>query len=148
MALLTSISVPTISASSITSPITFMETGNAMVEYTGVVLINNGSSVDIITNLSGYSRMVGFGYFTGIMAASSHTFGHFSFQCSRYETSYTALLGSDWGGYSISNYQDPNNVDSNSVRFTNSAGDNGTFYFTFLVQKHVSITSNYLTRIK
>lgn len=148
MATLTTISAPTITASSITSPLTYMDTGNGMIEYTGSVFLNNNGSVDIITNNSGYSRVVGFGYFMGVMSASSWTFGHFSFQCSRYETSYTNLLQSDWGGYSISNYQNPSNVDINSVRFTNTSGDSGTFYFTFLLQNHVSESSSYLTRIK
>ncbi len=148
MATLIGTTSTTISASQITSPLTYMDTGNGMIEYTGSVFLNNNATVDILTNNSGYARMVGLGYFTGIMSASSWTFGHFTFQCSRYETSYTNLLQSDWGGYSISNYQNPSNVDQNSVRFTNTSGDSGTFYFNFLVQNHVTETSNNLTRIK
>jgi hypothetical protein len=148
MATLIGTTSTTISATQITSPLTYMDTGNGMIEYTGSVFLNNNATVDILTNNSGYSRMVGLGYFTGIMSASSWTFGHFTFQCSRYETSYTNLLQSDWGGYSISNYQNPSNVDQNSVRFTNTSGDSGTFYFNFLVQNHVTETSNNLTRIK
>lgn len=148
MATLTTISAPTISASSITSPLTYMDTGNGMIEYAGSVFLNNNGSVDILTNNSGYSRVVGLGYFMAVRSSSSWSFGHFSFQCSRYETSYTNLLQSDWGGYSIANYQNPGNVDINSVRFTNTSGDSGTFYFTFLLQNHVSESSSYLTRIK
>jgi hypothetical protein len=148
MATLIGTTSTTISATQITSPLTYMDTGNGMIEYTVSVFLNNNATVDILTNNSGYARMVGLGYFTGIMSASSWTFGHFTFQCSRYETSYTNLLQSDWGGYSISNYQNPSNVDQNSVRFTNTAGDSGTFYFNFLVQNHVTETSNNLTRIK
>jgi hypothetical protein len=148
MATLIGTTSTTISATQITSPLTYMDTGNGMIEYTGSVFLNNNATVDILTNNSGYARMVGLGYFTGIMSASSWTFGHFTFQCSRYETSYTNLLQSDWGGYSISNYQNPSNVDQNSVRFTNTSGDSGTFYFNFLVQNHVTETSNNLTRIK
>ncbi len=139
---------PTISATQITSPLTFMNTGNGMIEFRGSTFLSNGGTADIITNSSGYSRMVGLGYFTGIMSASSWTFGHFTFQCSRYETSYTNILQSDWGGYSIANYQDPGNVNVNSVRFTNSSGDSGTFHFTLLIQNHVSSTSSITTRIK
>jgi hypothetical protein len=119
-----------------------------MIEFRGSTFLSNGGTADIITNSSGYSRMVGLGYFTGIMSASSWTFGHFTFQCSRYETTYTNLLQSDWGGYSIANYQDPGNVSINSARFTNSSGDSGTFYFTLLIQNHVGGTSPITTRIK
>jgi hypothetical protein len=139
---------PTISATQITSPLTFMNTGNGMIEFRGSTFLSNGGTADIITNSSGYSRMVGLGYFTGIMSASSWTFGHFTFQCSRYETSYANILQSDWGGYSIANYQDPGNVNINSVRFTNSSGDSGTFHFTLLIQNHVGGTSSITTRIK
>lgn len=148
MATLTTISAPTISASSITSPLTYMDTGNGMIEYAGSVFLNNNGSVDIITNNSGYARVVGLGYFMAVRSSTSWSFGHFTFQCSRYGTGYTNIMESDWGGYSISNYQDPNNVDINSVRFTNTSGDSGTFYFTFLLQNHVSESSSYLTRIK
>jgi hypothetical protein len=148
MATLIGTTSTTISATQITSPLTYMDTGNGMIEYTGSVFLNNNATVDILTNNSGYARMVGLGYFTGIMTSTSWTFGHFTFQCSRYETSYTNILQSDWGGYSIANYQNPGNVDINSVRFTNSSGDSGTFYFNFLVQNHVTETSNNLTRIK
>jgi hypothetical protein len=148
MATLIGTTSTTVSATQITSPLTYMDTGNGMIEYTGSVFLNNNATVDILTNNSGYARMVGLGYFTGIMTSTSWTFGHFTFQCSRYETSYTNILQSDWGGYSIANYQNPGNVDINSVRFTNSSGDSGTFYFNFLVQNHVTETSNNLTRIK
>jgi hypothetical protein len=148
MATLIGTTSPTISATQITSPLTFMDTGNGMIEFRGSTFLSNGGTADIITNSSGYSRMVGLGYFTGIMSASSWTFGHFTFQCSRYETSYTNILQSDWGGYSIANYQNPGNVDINSVRFTNSSGDSGTFYFTILIQNHVGGTSSITTRIK
>jgi hypothetical protein len=148
MANLISTTAPTISASLITSPLTYMETGNGMIEYAGSVFLNNNGSVDILTNNSGYSRVVGLGYFMAVRSSSSWSFGHFSFQCSRYETSYTNLLESDWGGYSIANYQNPGNVDINSVRFTNTSGDSGTFYFNFLLQNHVSESSANLTRIK
>ena len=148
MATLIGTTSTTVSATQITSPLTFMNTGNGMIEFRGSTFLSNGGTADIITNSSGYSRMVGLGYFTGIMSASSWTFGHFTFQCSRYETSYANILQSDWGGYSIANYQDPGNVNVNSVRFTNSSGDSGTFHFTLLIQNHVGGTSSITTRIK
>ena len=148
MATLIGTASTTVSATQITSPLTLMSTGNGMIEFRGSTFLSNGGTADIITNSSGYSRMVGLGYFTGIMSASSWTFGHFTFQCSRYETSYTNLLQSDWSGYSIANYQDPGNVSINSARFTNSSGDSGTFYFTLLIQNHVGGTSPITTRIK
>ncbi len=148
MANLIGTSAPTITATQITSPLTYMDTGNGMIEYAGSVFLNNGSSVDIITNNSGYSRMVGMGHFMAVRSASSWSFGMFTFQCSRYGTGHTSLLESDWGGYSISNYQDPGNAEINSLRFTNSSGDSGTFYFNFLIQNHVSESSANLTRIK
>ena len=83
-----------------------------------------------------------------VRSSASWSFGMFTFQCSRYETSFTNILQSDWGGYSIANYQNPGDVNINSLRFTNSSGDSGTFYFNFLVQNHVSESSANLTRIK
>ena len=148
MANLIGSTAPTISATQISSPLTLMETGNGMIEYSGSVFLNNGSSVDIITNNSGYSRMVGMGHFMAVRSSASWSFGMFTFQCSRYETSFTNILQSDWGGYSIANYQNPGDVNINSLRFTNSSGDSGTFYFNFLVQNHVSESSANLTRIK
>ena len=50
MANLIGSTAPTISATQISSPLTLMETGNGMIEYSGSVFLNNGSSVDIITN--------------------------------------------------------------------------------------------------
>jgi hypothetical protein len=92
--------------------------------------------------------MIGLGYFTAIRTSTSWSFGMFNFQCSRYETTVSNLLQSDWGGYSTSGYQNPNDVSINSLRFTNSSGDSGTFYFNILVQNHVSVSSSVLTRIK
>jgi hypothetical protein len=148
MANLVSTSVPTITATQITSPLTYISTSNGMIEYAGYIFLSNNSTTDIITNNSGYSRMVGLGYFTAIRTSTSWSFGMFNFQCSRYETTVSNLLQSDWGGYSTSGYQNPSDVNINSLRFTNSSGDSGTFYFNILVQNHVSVSSSVLTRIK
>jgi hypothetical protein len=50
MATLIGTTSPTISATQITSPLTYMDTGNGMIEYTGSVFLNNNATVDILTN--------------------------------------------------------------------------------------------------
>lgn len=148
MANLITTTSPELSANSISSPITQNNGTYAMLEYAGSVFISNGSSADIIGNFSSYVRMIGIGHFMAIRNSSSWTFGMFSFNTSRYGTGYSNLLESDWGGYSISNYQDPGNVDRNYLRFTNSSGDSGTFYFNLLIENTVTVSSSVLTRIK
>lgn len=136
-----------LSASSISSPITQNNGNYAMIEYGGSTFISNNSSVDLIRNNSGYVRMIGIVHFMAVRSASSWSFGMFSFTTSRYGTSFTNLLQSDWGGYTCSNFQD-SNVDLNSLRFTNNSGDSGTFYFNVLIENTVSVSSSILTRIK
>ena len=148
MANLTATTSPELSASSISSPITQNNGNFAMLEYAGSVFISNGSSADIIGNFSSYVRMIGIGHFMAVRSSTSWSFGMFSFNTSRYGTGYSNLLESDWGGYSISNYQDPGNVDRNYLRFTNSSGDSGTFYFNLLIENTVTVSSSILTRIK
>lgn len=138
----------TLSATSISSNTTINNGSYAMMEWAGSVFLDNGSSVDIITNNSGYVRMVGMGYFMAVRSSTAWSFGMFSFTTSRYGTSYSNILESDWGGYLCSNYQDPGNVDINSLRFTNSSGDDGTFHFNILVEHTVTTSSSYLARIK
>jgi hypothetical protein len=148
MANLISTSSPELSATSISSPITQNNGTNPMIEYAGSVFISNGGTANLIANTSGYVRMVGIGHFMAVRTSTSWSFGMFSFHTSRYGTSYSNLLESDWGGYSCSNYQDPNNVEINYLRFTNSSGDSGTFYFNILFENTVSVSSSILTRIK
>jgi hypothetical protein len=148
MANLISTTSPQLLATSIQSPLTFNNGNLAMLEYGGSISLSNGSSVNLITNNSGYVRMIGMVHFMAIRNSTSWTFGMFSFTTSRYGTSFTNLLESDWGSYGVSNFQDPGNVDINSLQFTNNSGDGGTFYFNVLVENTVSMSSSTLTRIK
>ncbi len=88
---------PQLTASSISSPITQNNGNYAMIEYGGSAFISNNSSVNLITNNSGYVRMIGIVHFMAVRSASSWTFGMFSFTTSRYGTSFNNLLQSDWG---------------------------------------------------
>jgi hypothetical protein len=148
MANLQATTAPTLSANSISSNIIHTNGNYAMLEYAGNSFISNGSSINLIGNLTGYVRMVGTVYFMAVRSATSWTFGIFSFTTSRYGTSYSNILESDWGGYSCSNYQNPSNVDHNYLQFNNTSGDSGTFYFNVLVEHTVTMTSSVLTRIK
>ena len=147
MANLLATTSPQLTATSIVSPNTTNNGNLSMIEYSGSVFISNGSSADIITNNSGYARMVGIVHFMAVRNASSWTFGMFSFTTSRYGTSFNNLLQSDWGSYSCTNAQAAN-VDINSLRFINNSGDSGTFYFNVLLEHTVSHSSSALTRIK
>jgi hypothetical protein len=147
MANLVGTTSPQLIATSISSPITNNNGSYAMLEYGGSAFISNGSSVDIITNNSGYARMVGIVHFMAVRSSTAWTFGMFSFTTSRYGTSFNNLLESDWGSYSCTNAQGAN-VDINSLRFINNSGDNGTFYFNVLIENTVSHSSPTLTRIK
>jgi len=138
----------TLSANSISSNIIHTNSSYAMLEYAGNSFISNGSSINLIGNLSGYVRMIGTVYFMAVRSSTSWTFGIFSFTTSRYGTSYSNILESDWGGYSCSNYQNPSNVEHNYLQFNNTSGDSGTFYFNVLVEHTVTMTSSVLTRIK
>jgi hypothetical protein len=148
MANLQASTATTLSANSISSNIIHTNSSYAMLEYAGNSFISNGSSINLIGNLTGYVRMVGTVYFMAVRSATSWTFGIFSFTTSRYGTSYSNILESDWGGYSCSNYQNPSNVDHNYLQFNNTSGDSGTFYFNVLVEHTVTMTSSVLTRIK
>lgn len=148
MANLVATTSPQLTATSISSPLTFNNGNLPMLEYAGSAFISNNSSVELITNNSGYARMVGIVHFMAVRSASAWTFGMFSFTTSRYGTSFTNLLESDWGSYTCSNFQNPSNVDINSLRFTNNSGDSGTFYFNVMIENTVSISSPTLTRIK
>lgn len=147
MATLVATTSGTVSATSVTSPIQTNGGSSAMLEYSGAVSMANNASINLITNNSGYARMIGTVYFMAVRNSTSWSFGMFSFTTSRYGTGYTNILQSDWGGYSCANVQDAN-VDINSLQFTNSSGDSGTFYFNVLIQNTVTTTSSYLTRIK
>lgn len=148
MATLTSVTATSVSATSVTSPITQNGGSNCIMEYAGSVSMSNNASINLITNSGGYSRMIGTVYFMAVRSSTSWSFGMFSFETSRYGTNYSNILQSDWGAYSCANNQDPNNVDINSLQFTNNSGDSGTFYFNVLLENTTSTSSSYLTRIK
>ena len=148
MANLIATTSPELSATSVSSNVTLNNGSFAMLEYAGSVFISNGGTANLIGNASGYVRMIGITHFMALRSSTSWSFGMFSFHTSRYGSAYTNLLESDWGGYSISNFQDPNNVEINYLRFNNTSGDSGTFYFNILIENTVSVTSSILTRIK
>jgi len=148
MANLVSTTCTTLSTTVVTSPLTYITIGLSQKEFSGSVSIGNGATSDIITNESGYTRMVGTVHFLGIMSSMSWMFGIFDFECSRYGVSSSTILISDWGSFAISHYQNPSNVDINSLRFQNTSGSAGTFYFTVLATNFASPNSSVLTRIK
>jgi hypothetical protein len=135
-----------LTATSITSP--KMLSSNSylgMNEWVGSTAINNGSSVDLICNVSGYARTVGlcnfFNFTTG-----TWRYGIFEFDVSRYGLQHTSILAD--GAYSVSHYQEAN-VDRNWLRFTNTSGQNGlTIYFNIRILNSAGYESSILTRVK
>jgi hypothetical protein len=135
-------------ASTITSPKMLLSNQyGGMNEWTGTVAINNGSSVDLICNVSGYARTIGlcnfFNYTTG-----SWFYGIFEFDVSRYGLQHTAILNWASGNYSVAHYQEAN-VDRNWLRFTNTSGVNGLeVYFNIRLLNSSGYESSILTRVK
>ena len=135
-----------LSATSITSPKMLLSNQyGGMNEWTGTAAINNGSSVDLICNVSGYARTIGlcnfFNFTTG-----TWRYGIFEFDVSRYGLQHTPILS--WGDYSVSHYQECN-VDRNWLRFTNTSGQNGlTIYFNIRILNSAGYESSILTRVK
>lgn len=148
MANLVSTTCTTLSSTVVTSPLTYITVGGSQKEFSGAIVIANGATSDIITNESGYVRMVGTVHFLGIMNTMSWMFGIFDFEVSRYGATSSSILTSDWGSFSTSHYQNPSNAEINSLRFQNTSGSAGTFYFTVLTTNFASPTSSVLTRIK
>ena len=137
-----------LTATSITSPKMLMSNQfGGMNEWVGSVVINNGSSVDLICNVSGYARTVGlcnfFNFTTG-----QWNYGIFEFDVSRYGLQHTAILNWGAGNYSVSHYQE-GNVDRNWLRFTNTSGQNGlAVYFNIRILNSAGYESSILTRVK
>ena len=137
-----------LNATSITSPKMLLSNAyGGMNEWAGTVSINNGSSVDLICNTSGYMRTIGlcnfFNYTTG-----SWFYGIFEFDVSRYGLQHTPILNWASGNYSVSHYQE-SNVDRNWIRFTNTSGVNGlTVYFNVRLLNSAGYESSILTRVK
>jgi hypothetical protein len=148
MANLISTTSSELTATSITTPKLLLSNAyGAMNEWTGTATVNNGASVDLICNGSGYMRTIGlcnfFNYTTG-----SWFFGIFEFDVSRYGLIHTPILNWTSGNYSVSHYQETN-VDRNWLRFTNTSGVNGlTIYFNVRVLNSAGYDSTILTRVK
>ena len=148
MANLQATSSSQLTATTITSPKMLLSNAyGGMNEYTGTVAINNGASVDLICNVSGYTRTIGlcnfFNYTTG-----SWFYGIFEFDISRYGMIHTPILSWTSGNYSVAHYQE-SNVDRNWLRFTNTSGVNGlTVYFSIRLLHSAGYESSILTRVK
>lgn len=146
MANLQSTTIPALTSTNVTSPFTYDSGNAAMIEYAGSASIANGAYVDVICNTSNYARMIGTCYFMAVRSSTSWSFGMFSFSVSLYGLVYSTQLQSDWGGFTPSHYSE--SYSNNWLRFTNSSGDSGTFYFNVLIENAVGSSSNILTRIK
>ena len=147
MANLQSTTVPTISATTISSPKLLLNNSlTGMVEYTGYTGISDGASADIFANTGGYAQMAGLCQFFNY-SSCAWFYGIFGFSISRYGLSFNNILNN--ASYSVAYYQDPGNVDISWLRFTNSSGCNGTeIYFSMYVNNTTSYSSPYLTRIR
>jgi hypothetical protein len=146
MATLQATTIPALTATSVTSPLTYDSGTYAMLEWAGSTSLANNASADIICNTSGYARMIGTCYFMAVRSSTSWSFGMFSFSVSLYGVLSSTQLQSDWGSFSLSHYNESYN--NNWLRFTNDSGDSGTFYFNVLLENAVGSNSNILTRIK
>jgi hypothetical protein len=137
-----------LSATSIQSPKMLMSnTYGAMNEYVGSAACNNGASIDLICNTSGYGRMVGLCNFFNL-TTGSWLYGIFEFGISRYGLQHTPIMSWTSGSYSVSHYQEAN-VDRNWLRFTNTSGVNGlSIQFNLRVTNAAGYDSSILTRIK
>jgi len=131
----------------VSSPKTFITSTDALQEWSGSVYVANNASVDVIGHGSyGYVWQVGTVCFTGVMDSISWTFTYTDYCMSLYGLSTNAQLVSDWGSWSWSRYSASQDV--NYLRFTNTSGSGGTFYFTVRCTSFTSNMSSILTRIK
>ena len=148
MANLQATSSSELGATTITSPKMLLSNQyGGMNEWVGTVAINNGASVDLICNTSGYARTVGLCNFFNYTTGSWH-YGIFEFDISRYGLQHTPILNWASGNYSVSHYQE-GNVDRNWLRFTNTSGVNGlTVYFNIRLLNSAGYESSILTRVK
>jgi hypothetical protein len=137
-----------LTATSITSPKMLLSNSYAaMNEWVGTATINNGSSVDLICNVSGYARTIGLCNFFNYTTGTWH-YGIFEFDISRYGLQHTPILNWVSGNYSVAHHQEAN-VDRNWLRFTNTSGQNGlTVYFNIRILNSSGYESSILTRVK
>jgi hypothetical protein len=131
----------------IASPKTFITSTSALQEWSGSVTLENNATADIIgSDGYGYVWQVGTVHFQGAMSGLSNVFGIVDYSVSYYGLySYNQLV-SDWGGFSFSRHT--TGLYDNHLRFTNTSGYSGTFYFTVTTTSFINTTSNILTRIK
>lgn len=147
MANLVSTSSSQISATTITSPVLLCQGSNAFIEYVGSISINNGSTIDLLRNDSGYGKMIGFCYYTADLSGGRY-YGIFTFSISRYGLEgVSSILNNTPNGLSVS-YRQEGDPQLNWIQFNNNTGQNGTFYFNIRSGATVGFTSTYLTRIK
>lgn len=148
MANLVSTTCTSLTSNVISAPLAFITSDGSQKEFSGMVSLSNGGSADIITNEGGYILMNGTVHFYGMMDGMAWTFGIFDFQLSRYGIGQSNILVSDWGSFALSHYQNPSNVNINSLRFTNNNGFGGDFYFAVVTNQFTTVSSSALTRIK
>jgi len=147
MANLQSSTIPTISATTISSPKLLLNNSlTGMNEYRGYVGISNGASADIFANTGGYANMSGLCQFFNY-SSCAWFYGIFGFSISRYGLNFNSILNNT--SYSVAYYQDPGNANISWLRFTNSSGCNGLeMHFNLYVTNTSSYSSPYLTRIR
>ena len=147
MASLQGTSSGTISATTISSPLMYCSGSNAFIEFTGSVSINNGVTINLLRNDSGYGKMIGFCNYSA-NTTNANYYGIFTFSISRYGLEgVSSILNNSPNGLSTSYYQE-GDPQLNWIQFTNNTGYNGTFYFNIRAGSTVGYTSTYLTRVK
>ena len=147
MANLISTSSGTLSSTILTSPKMLCGGSNAFIEYVGSISINNGVTIDLLRNDSGYGKMIGFCNYTAELSGGRYS-GIFTFSISRYGLEgVTSILNNAPNGLSTS-YRQESDPQLNWIQFTNNTGQNGTFYFNIRSGLTVGFTSTYLTRVK
>jgi hypothetical protein len=147
MATLIATTSANLTATTLTSPLMLCGGSNAFIEYVGSTSINNGVTIDLLRNNSGYSKMIGFCNYTAELSGGRYA-GIFTFSISRYGLEgTTSILDNSPNGLSVS-YRQESNVDLNWIQFVNNTGQNGTFYFNIRAGATVGYTSTYLTRVK
>lgn len=147
MANLIATSSGTLSATTLSSPKMLCGGSNAFIEYVGSISINNGVTIDLLRNDSGYGKMIGFCNYTAELSGGRYS-GIFTFSISRYGLEgVNGILNNAPNGLSVS-YRQESDPQLNWIQFTNNSGQNGTFYFNIRSGATVGFTSSYLTRVK
>jgi hypothetical protein len=145
MANLVDTSLTTLSASNISSPKILNTSSHAIKEYVGSIYLTNNQSVDLFGNADTWVRLPGMCNFYGEMVSMAWTFGIFDFNISYYGLVQNVIMNSDVGAYTLAHYSESSA--NNYLRFTNTAGQAGTFYFSITTPGFSTILTP-LTRIK